>query len=46
MEYLEFGDLQTYLDDSKISEPETEEIGFQILEGVNILHETGSPIEI
>ncbi|OOQ87235.1 hypothetical protein PEBR_18173 [Penicillium brasilianum] len=42
MEYLEKGDLLEYLDHSRspLSENETKEITFQILEGLDMMHQT------
>lgn len=40
MEYLEFGDLQHYLDESRpLPEEEASYVTFQILEGLTFMHE-------
>jgi serine/threonine protein kinase len=40
MEYCQLGDLQGYLSRApQLSEPQTQEITFQILEGVHYMHD-------
>jgi serine/threonine protein kinase len=42
MEYLEIGDLFTYLyDKPSLPEDEAKEIAYQILDGLNMMHENG-----
>lgn len=41
MEYLPHGDMEEYLQTSKLSESETQEVTFQLLEGLSFMHKNG-----